>query len=578
MKKKFLSICLTTFLLSIFAQNMNETLFSVGDDSVSVSEFINTFTRNNSLEKATKKEVRDYLELYINFKLKVKDGLDSQIDTTPTFQRELASYRSQSAKSYLVDKEVSDRLIEEAVERSKLMVRASHILIRSPQDATPKDSLIAYNKALDIRKKIVSGNISFPEAAVQFSDDLSAKDERLPNGRMQYGNKGDLGYFSTFDLIYPFESAAYNTPVGSYSMPFRTQFGYHIIWVQDKQPIVPKISISQILLIDSTAHAGNMTPEVKETLALIDKALKQGEDFETLAEQYTEDPSSKGKGGLIDPITYKNRPGDFIKNCITLKNDQISKPFPSVVGWHIVKLNELIIPEANEEEKRYSLVSRIQRDSRSTKSVESLVEKLKKEYRYSEVNKNAAFSLLSNAFEKEMNIPSVTELLAIEGIEKLNPLATFANQNITLHSFLQYLDRFKGSERNSTANHFLETQYNLFLKDNIIKYEYENLENKYPDYKELISEYHHGMILFEMNNEKIWSESLKDSANLEAFYEKSISNYLNNEGVPKPLAEIRSIVLTDYQHELEKLWLNQLMERYPVWINEELFNSILINK
>jgi len=569
MKKTFLSICLTTFLLVAYAQNLNETLFSVGDDSVTAAEFINTFNRNNSLDKATEREVRDYLELYIHFKLKVRDGLDLQIDTTPTFQRELASYRSQSAKSYLVDKEVTERLIAEAIERSAHIVRASHILIQCTPDASPKDSLAAYNKVLDIRKKITSGSTTFSEAAVQFSDDPSAKDEIASNGRMQYGNKGDLGYFSVFDLIYPFESVAYNTPVGGYSMPVRTQFGYHLIWVQDKQPFVSKISISQILLVDSLAHAGITSPAVKEKLTLIDKAFKAGEDFAAIAEQYTDDPGSKTKGGMLNPFPYNLRPGDFVKKCITLKKDQISEPFSSVIGWHIVQLHELTIPETNDDEKRYNIVSRIQRDSRSTKSVESWVEKLKKEYHYSDKNKKAAFDLLSKGMEEKLTMPSATELLAIQGVDKLKPLATFANQAITIQDFIQFLDRLNGTEKPAKVDAFLEAQFSQFLKDKMLKYEFDNLENKYPEYKELLAEYHHGMILFEMNNEKVWSESLKDSANLEAFYEKTKSNY------SKPLSEIRSLVLTDYQNELEKQWLDQLMEKYPVWINEELLKSIL---
>ncbi len=144
-----------------------------------------------------------------------------------------------------MDKEVTEQLIQEAIDRSKQMVRASHILIMVAEDASPKDTLAAYNRALDIRKKLISEALTFPEAAVQLSEDPSARDEVGRNGKIQHGNKGDLGYFTAFDLIYPFETAAYNTPVDGYSMPVRSQFGYHLIWVQDKQPVVAKINISQ---------------------------------------------------------------------------------------------------------------------------------------------------------------------------------------------------------------------------------------------------------------------------------------------------------------------------------------------
>jgi peptidyl-prolyl cis-trans isomerase SurA len=357
MKKSILSICFAAFLLVVCAQNKNDILFTVGEDAVTVTEFINTFNKNNSLTKATENELRDYLDLFINFKLKVKDGIDSQIDTSFIFQSELASYRAQSAQQYLVDKEVSEQLIQEALERSKQMVRASHILIMLPADALPKDTLIAYNRALEIRRKIISGEITFPEAAIQFSEDPSVRDEIARNGRIQHGNKGDLGYFTAFDLIYPFETAAYNTPVGGYSMPVRSQFGYHLIWVQDKHPLVTKINISQILFLDTAARFGRMSPAVKEKLTLIQEALKNGEDFITLAEEYTEDPMSKAAGGRIEPFSPNRRPGDYVKQAISLEKDQISAPFPSVIGWHIIKLNELTLPETKDEEMRYTVIS-----------------------------------------------------------------------------------------------------------------------------------------------------------------------------------------------------------------------------
>jgi peptidyl-prolyl cis-trans isomerase SurA len=358
-------------------------------------------------------------------------------------------------------------------------------------------------------------------------------------------------------------------------MPVRTQFGYHLVWVQDKQPVVSRINISQILLIDSAAHNGTMSPAVQEKIKMIEEAQKSGTDFAALAEQYTEDPASKENGGAVEPFSPSRRPGDYIKQCISLKQGQISKPFPSVIGWHIIKLNELTAPETKDEDKRYTIITKIQRDSRSSKSVESLIEKLKNEYHYAEKGKAAAFKLLLQKLNTDNTLPAATDLLAVKGVDKLKPLATFANQTLTAQDFIHHLNRFSGMDLNNKADNFLNVQYNNFLKDRMLKYEFENLETKYPEYKELISEYHQGMILFEMNNERVWSESLKDSANLENFYETVKNNYLDDEGTPKPLVEIRSVVLTDYQNALEEEWLAQMRKKYPVWINEELFKSML---
>jgi peptidyl-prolyl cis-trans isomerase SurA len=203
---------------------------------------------------------------------------------------------------------------------------------------------------------------------------------------------------------------------------------------------------------------------------------------------------------------------------------------------------------------------------------------LKKEYRFAEKGKKAAFDLLLKKLNKEQSILSETDLMAIPGINNLKPLATYANQTIPVQNFIQYLGAFQGVDLNNQVQAFLNLQYENFIKETIIKYEFDNLETKYLEYKELISEYHHGMILFEMNNEKVWAQALRDSVELEAFYEEIKFNYLDKEGEPKPLYAIRSAVLTDYQNKLENEWLAILREKYPVWIDEELYKSILKNK
>jgi peptidyl-prolyl cis-trans isomerase SurA len=180
--------------------------------------------------------------------------------------------------------------------------------------------------------------------------------------------------------------------------------------------------------------------------------------------------------------------------------------------------------------------------------------------------------------EADKILPFSEELMKMPGIDKLKPLATLASQNITIKDFITFLDRFKREDLNNQPKTFLEVSYSNFIKETILKYELDNLEKKYPEYKELIEEYHQGMMLFEMTNEKIWNVSLKDTAKLEEYYEKIKFNYLDNTGNPKPYETIKATVLTEYQNELEKEWINGLKEKYPVWINEELFMSIMKNK
>ena len=206
-------------------QNTDPILLSVGGDDVTKSEFERVYKKNNTKDLAyDRKSIDDYLQLYINYKLKVKEAIELGMDTMQSFKDELSGYRKQLAQPYLVDKEVTDKLVKEAYDRLQWDIRASHILIFCSPDAKPQDTLAAYNKIMKIREDLIKGD-DFSKEAKAKSEDKSAKD-----------NGGDLGYFTALSMVYSFETAAYNAKVGEVTMPVRTRFGYHLIKVTDRRP------------------------------------------------------------------------------------------------------------------------------------------------------------------------------------------------------------------------------------------------------------------------------------------------------------------------------------------------------
>ena len=292
MRRLALSLVAIMAMGNLFAQSNSDILMKVGNEKVSKGEFVSAYQKNNLISEASEKDLREYLELYANYRMKVQEAESLRMDTSVAFQRELSSYKNQSAQQYLTDAEVTDQLLNEAYERSKYQIRASHILLRCLPTAQPKDTLAAYHKALQIRNEILNG-LDFAEAAVKYSEDESARDFVNPQTkRFHYGNKGDLGYFSVMEMIYPFETGAFNTPLGQVSMPVRTQFGYHLIYVRDKVPAMAKIFISQIFINDSLALRGEARPEIKAKLAEIQTALKTN-SFEEVVTQFSEDVASK---------------------------------------------------------------------------------------------------------------------------------------------------------------------------------------------------------------------------------------------------------------------------------------------
>ncbi|MDR1758830.1 MAG: peptidylprolyl isomerase [Bacteroidales bacterium] len=551
-------------------------LATIGGDVLTTDEFLSSFQRNNKLNEATTADLRDYLDRYINFKLKVKEGKAQKIDTAKSFVMEYNSYRDQSAQQYMIDKRVSDHLLKEAEDRVKYYLWASHLLVKCPSDALPKDTLIAYNKALTIRDKILSG-MPFEEAARVYSDDPSARDTTLPNHSKRRGNRGDLGYFTAFQLVYPFECGAYQTEIGKVSMPTRTSFGYHLIHVKDKIPALLTVSAAQIFFADSLAADGQMSETVKDKIKKVQEALARGISFDSLVRDFSEDKASAAKGGVMEPFSPNRRAGNYVHALVHLQPGEISKPVASTLGWHILQLVELKPAELTPD-MLSELHYRVSRDSRSHLSRESLANRLKKEYRYKEAGKKEAIRF----FVKELSPASFhsdkIDFTELSGIKKLKPMFSFANKQIEATDFAKYLTRYRGYPITTSMNAFINECYRFFVEDKILEYEKEHLEDKYPEYKQLLSDYHDGLILYDISLKNVWNKAILDSTGLEAHYEKIKQNYPEENTNPvtyKSLDEIRSIVITDYQNFLEDEWVRNLRTKYPVVIREEVFSSIL---
>ena len=578
MKKLMIAILLVAgaFAGNLNAQNKSDILVTIGNQNITSGEFLDTYGKNNNLNTATESDLRDYLELFINFKMKVMEGVELQYDTARQFKMELQSYKKQSAQQYLVDKEVTEFLVNEAVDRAKFDIRASHILVNCAEKATGKDTVAAYNKALSIREEILSGKLTFAEAAEKYSDDPSARDMVNPqNGRLHYGNKGDLGYFTVFDLIYPFETAAYNTPIGEISMPVRTRFGYHLVYVTDRIDAVKEITIAQIFVADTLARLGKQSEATAKKLREIQNALAAGTSFGDVVKQFSED-KNVDDGGMQEPFAPNRRQGDFVKAVLSLQPEQISQPIASQNGWHIVQLVEAKSVSLDDD-AMYTLRNRISRDDRSHKSKDSFIARLKKEYNYNESGRAKAMKLFLKNMPPEFFQSKDLKLQKISGIEKMKPMCTYADQEISVQDFAKYFDRFKGArlQPNEFAG-FLDERFDSYAQEKMVRYEQGRLEEKYPEFQALVKEFHDGMVLYEINTKKVWAEATTDTVGLEKFYQENKEKYIDPvTAEPSPLNDIRAIVITDYQEYLDQKWIAELRKKYNPTINQKVFDALL---
>lgn len=503
----FLTGCI--LMGTTYAQSDN-TLITIGDNKISKQEFEAVYKKNNTKQTAaTEQSLREYLDLYINFRLKVKEAEAMGLDSAVSFKKELAGYRRQLAQPYLTDKDVSDKLIKEAYDRAQKEIRASHILINCDPNASPKDTMAAYKKTMSLRKKILSGE-NFDKLAAEFSQDPSAKQ-----------NSGDLGYFTVFTMVYPFETAAYNTPLNQVSMPIRTRYGYHLVKLTDSRAAQGEIKVAHILIKLTPQMKVEDSLKAKEQIDEVYRRLQAGERFEILASQFSEDKGSARDGGVINRYfgTGKMIPSFESAAFALTKNGEYSAPFRTQFGWHIVQRVDRK-PLASFEEMLSTLKRNIQQDSRSDLNKQSFINKLKKKYTVveypkalDEFTKVVDSSIYKGKWEKE-RAKGLTKTLFLYG-------ASGKNQG----DFAAYFETNQMQAEGAPIKVAVKMLYENYLAEVLTAEADANLENDYPDFKALITEYRDGILLFELTDKTVWNKAVQDSAGLANFFQANAAKY-----------------------------------------------------
>ncbi|ARV06073.1 peptidylprolyl isomerase [Polaribacter sp. SA4-10] len=536
------SVLLAVFLclsISVLSQKKEKILLTIDDENISVSEFKRVYEKNlDAIDNEEAKNVTNNLELYINYKLKVKEAYSIKLDTLKSYIREMATYRHQLSVPYLQDTTFIDQLVKDAYFRTKNEVKAKHILIRMSREATPKDTLIAYNKIIKIRNRILN-NGDFEKIAAEVSEDKSAQGDPK-TGRK--GNNGNLGYFSAFRMVYPFEKAAYNTQVGAISMPFKTQFGYHILKVDELRASKGEIEAAHILIADTTA-AGKI--KIDEVYA----KLNNNEKFEELAKQYSDDPGSKGKGGSLNKFGPGRMVKPFEDAAFGLKEvNSFSKPFKTRFGWHIVKLLKKY-PIASFDEIKKELRAKVKKSSRMQLSDKAVINRLKSEYK-----------IVEN--EEAKKILDLKNIRAIHKDSLQKTIISINDKNIKQEAFVKYI-----RNRRHLAVFVL---FDMFKEEQILNYYKENLIYTEPEYAYTLKEYEDGLLLFELMQEKIWNKSAKDTIGLKKYFEANTATYKS-----KKLKEVKGEVMNDYQRFLENNWIAELREKSSIKIENRQLKKLI---
>jgi peptidyl-prolyl cis-trans isomerase SurA len=499
----------------------NKILMTVGGREIQTGEFLRMY--NKSKEPGKKLDIDGYLDQYIVFKLKVADALNEGYDTTRTFINELNGYRNQLAQNYLTDSQLKEKLLLKAYQRSLIEINGWHILVALPQEASPQDTLNAWQKASGIRERISKGE-SFEQVARGTSDDRSVK-----------VNSGNLGYFTVFQMIMPFEDAAYNLKKGAISEPVRTPYGYHIIKITDKRPSKGRIRVAHIMKAAPPGTTDIQAKQAEDEINGIYKQLQEGAKFGELAKKFSDHKESAGSGGVLNWFGAGEIISDFSEAAFSLVDTgSYTKPVRTIYGWHIIKLLDRKAPGTFEESRSF-LESKINQSYLNSISKKSFVEKLKKEYKF-RINQVAYNWFVGN-----------TDTLIIQGLKKYDRtnmpagnLYSFADQYFTTAEFADYIEKRGSMIITTDSSTFINRSIETRASDHLIDFENSILENKYPEFRYLMNEFHDGILLFEISGKKVWNRVSNDSLGIHLYYEDHKNRYLSRPGIDAKIYTLRS--------------------------------------
>ncbi len=629
----FIGLCFFTASAQISPENKSLTLFTVNGKTVSTDEFLHLYRKNslNKSEKSTEQNVKEYLDLLINFKLKIAEAQARGIDTTQKFNKEFKTYREELKRPYRAEPDALDKLTKDTYQRLTEEVKVSHILIMVKPDSPPADTLVAYEKIKQARDRVLKGE-NFEKLAAEMSEEPSAK-----------YNYGNLGYFTALQMVYPFEEAAYHTKPGEISPIVRTQFGYHILKVYDRQPARGEVEVSHILLRTNSPDDNKVKGKIFE---LYDQ-LKAGRNWDEVCKEYSEDASTKNSGGRLRPfgIGALVSVPEFEATAFTMKKaGDLSDPFQSNIGWHIIRL-EKKIPLMPFSEMEQPLKRKLSRDERLQISKQALSDKRKREYQFSEDR-----AVKDKIFE-QADSSLIMGKWRFRGSEEVKTQKLFSIQTKpTLASeFIKFI-QLNQTPVSMPPMVYMKQLYDGFAEEKIMMSEEEKLLREHPEFKNLLTEYREGILLFDIMEKEVWNKASEDTLGQRKFYEANKTNYqagdrlearifsaadksiihevmakvshgdtLSNADLKKfksiqpfrlyerkdskvidrinwatglqeadldgqfylvevkrlvapgikSFGEARSSVISDYQDQLEKQWLAALKEKFPVKINNK---------
>ena len=586
MKKVLLSIVLLAGSLMSFAQE-DKVLLTINGEPVMLSEFLYIYEKNNQESSLEKKSMEEYLDLFINFKLKVTEAIAQGVDTTEAFAKELDGYRAQATPKYMQDNEAIDSLVTLSYNRKANIRRAAHIAIQCPMDADSATLAAAEAKIQLARERVTTGvekkvkkgrkwvTVREPEAFADVAREMTEDQAGKENG-------GELGWIEVFRFVYPFEDAVYTTPVGEVTNVFRSPYGLHIALVEEERPF-EEVHAAHIMKMMPRGGEGTTAMDAKKQVDSLYQVVLAGADFAEVATANSDDKGSATRGGDLGWFGRGMMVQPFENITFDMTPGEISEPFPTRFGWHFVKLYDKrgIQPL---DSMRQQLLAQVKRDARYQEAEKSFIKKTRAEYNlpaemtndevraYADAHLEEKYADLRNLVREYHDGILLFDVSLREVWDKANKdtegLAAF----------------FKANKKNYTWDEPRFKGYMIYAKDEVsAKAAKQIVKTANPDsvMSYIDQRINVDSVTYVRIEKGLWTKGKNGAVDKYGFKNKE-ADYTPTEEfpivvpvgkvikAPQEYTDVRGQVTTDYQDHLEKLWVATLREKYPVVVNKDV--------
>lgn len=541
MKKFLLTIATVLLVAGAGAQTWphNPVVMEVGGQKITKDEFMKDFmstvgerlAAKPGVTEAEKRQTLDeYVDLYATFRAKLMDAYSLGFDTMPNLLEELKTYRDELAAPYLIDSATLERILHEAYDRNHYSLHAAHILVMLPPDASPEDTLNAYKRIMGLRDRIMAGEDFFAVSSEEV--------RRLQPDAPVRPNEGDLGYFTAFDMVYPFENAAYALKVGEVSMPVRTRFGYHIIKLLDKVDMFGKCDLAHIWMMSSDSSMRSY--QINDCY----RRLVEGQDFAIVA-RMSDDRTTRDNGGLMPNATLSNLPPEYVDVAQYLKDGEFSKPFFTQYGWHIIKMvRRDTLPPYESMVPYYK--QKMTRDQRGEESRKAFTRSCMKRYGIQDLTQTPVPQPKGKKRKKnapvkmQASLQQLYDIVPVEAtrnqwkyddslVTDIHPILSLPGKDYTTLDLARYISTHQRGGRPLKSEYFVNMKYSDFIDSVVLLFVDNRLEEDNPELAAVVDEYRRGLMIFNYNNAMVWTKALHDTVGFADFYAReSSTKHLDN--------------------------------------------------